>query len=276
MINHHPSHTILQQFVDGTLPASVAVIVASHVEMCPRCQQLVHQLTELAAANAFDLDIDSATFDTEGKTTDDSEHQLPSGFEEFLADLDNVPHAEDDNIADEADNMIGQTANAVVDSNNNATSIEATMLDQITRLPVEKAVTLPKTITEIEVSGQRIALPNAIKSLALKEWQGLGKISRARINLDDETRRTSLLHIDKGGSVPHHTHKGFEITLLLQGSFEDEMGTYHAGDFIWLSGEHTHNPVTQEGCVCLTVSSDALHFTQGVSQLFNPLGKLIY
>ncbi len=252
MIKHHPSHTVLQQFVDGSLPASVSVIVASHVEMCPQCQELVHQLTELAAADAFDMEIPSAGFDYS-----DQEQSQPSVvFEDFITDL------------------VDSSNDISIDKIND--SAEAAMLAKITNQPVENATTLPKTITEIEVSGQRIALPNAIKSLTLKEWQGLGKISRARINLNDETRRTSLLHIDKGGSVPHHTHKGFEITLLLQGSFEDEMGTYQAGDFIWLSDEHTHNPVTQEGCVCLTVSSDALHFTQGVSQLFNPLGKLIY
>nr|WP_225310853.1 hypothetical protein [Vibrio fortis] len=33
------------------------------------------------------------------------------------------------------------------------------------------------------------------------------------------------------------------------------MGEYHKGDFIWLDGEHTHQPFTKEGCVCLTVSS---------------------
>lgn len=266
MINHHPSHTVLQQFVEGTLPASVAVIVASHVEMCPHCQQLVHQLTELVAADVFDMEADSTGCYTTHECADDTENLRQSEFEELMTEL-----ATSSNPDDHSD------VNSIFnDVNDTGISTDSDMLAQITSLPVEEPTTRPKTVTEIEVAGKRISLPNAIKSLALKEWQGLGKISRARINLDDETRRTSLLHIDKGGSVPHHTHKGFEITLLLQGSFEDEMGTYHAGDFIWLSGEHTHNPVTQEGCVCLTVSSDALHFTQGVSQLFNPLGKLIY
>ena len=104
----------------------------------------------------------------------------------------------------------------------------------------------------------------------------LGKISRARLDFEDDAHHTSLLHIDKDGQVPCHTHKGFEITLLLEGSFEDEMGVYNKGDFIWLDGNHTHQPATKEGCVCLTVSSDALYFTKGVSQLFNPLGKYIY
>ncbi|WP_047047795.1 ChrR family anti-sigma-E factor [Vibrio mexicanus] len=129
---------------------------------------------------------------------------------------------------------------------------------------------------EITVNGQTVSLPRALNSIRLKEWSGIGKLSRSRLELDDDNLRASLLHIDKGGQVPTHTHKGFEITLLLQGSFKDEMGTYKEGDFVWLNGEHTHNPVSEEGCVCLTVSSDALHFTEGMSKLFNPIGKLIY
>ena len=134
---------------------------------------------------------------------------------------------------------------------------------------------LPELI-DIEVQATKVTLPRALNSISLTEWQGVGKISRARLNIEDAERRMSLLHIAKNGKVPPHTHKGYEITLLLQGSFEDEMGQYQAGDFIWLDGSHTHHPVTHEGCICLTVSSDALHFTQGISQLFNPLGKLIY
>jgi putative transcriptional regulator len=54
------------------------------------------------------------------------------------------------------------------------------------------------------------------------------------------------------------------------------MGTYHEGDFIWLDGKHTHNPITKEGCLCLTVASDSLHFTQGLTKILNPIGKFIY
>jgi len=151
------------------------------------------------------------------------------------------------------------------------------MIDDITTLEAElDTELLPKTVTEIEVSGRRLALPRALKSIALKEWSGLGKLSRSRLDIEDGNLRASLLHINKGGSVPTHTHKGFEITLLLQGSFEDDMGRYQAGDFIWLDGNHTHSPITQEGCVCYTVSSGAIRFTQGMSQILNPVGKFIY
>ena len=148
-------------------------------------------------------------------------------------------------------------------------------VDQITA-DLSQAVEVVVEAQQETVSNTTFTIPRALNSVARKDWLNLGKISRARLDFDDESHHTSLLHIDKDGQVPCHTHKGFEITLLLEGSFEDEMGVYNKGDFIWLDGEHTHQPATKEGCVCLTVSSDALYFTKGVSQLFNPLGKYIY
>ncbi|PMM66569.1 ChrR family anti-sigma-E factor [Vibrio splendidus] len=148
-------------------------------------------------------------------------------------------------------------------------------INQITA-DLSQAVEVVVEAQQETVSNTTFTIPRALNSIVRKDWMNLGKISRARLDFDDESHHTSLLHIDKDGQVPCHTHKGFEITLLLEGSFEDEMGVYNKGDFIWLDGDHTHQPATKEGCVCLTVSSDALYFTKGVSQLFNPLGKYIY
>ncbi|MFQ3312714.1 MAG: putative transcriptional regulator, partial [Colwellia sp.] len=30
------------------------------------------------------------------------------------------------------------------------------------------------------------------------------------------------------------------------------------------------------GCLCFTVANDALHFTQGINKLLNPIGSFIY
>ncbi|WP_038150236.1 ChrR family anti-sigma-E factor [Vibrio litoralis] len=128
----------------------------------------------------------------------------------------------------------------------------------------------------IEFKGQHYTLPRALQSLVLQKPQKLGKLTRSRIDLQEGSLKTSLLHIEPGGSVPMHTHKGFELTLLLDGEFEDQMGKYQIGDFIWLTGEHEHTPTTTTGCLCFTVSNDALQFTQGISKLLNPIGQFIY
>jgi putative transcriptional regulator len=241
MIKLHPETPMLSSFVAGELPASVSVIIASHVEMCSQCQQEVERLTQQAANACF------------GES-----NVMP------MAGVDSVQ------IDDEFGSF---SLEAELNSN------ELSMLEAITGMAPERGTIVNTAVVEdkeIEVSGVRFTIPRALRTVEMKPFQGLGKLSRSRLSLQDGDIRTSILHIDKGGSVPTHTHKGFEITLLLQGSFEDEMGTYHAGDFIWLDSKHTHQPVTKTGCVCLTVSSNAIRFTKGVSQLLNPIGQFIY
>ncbi|MEZ9256316.1 ChrR family anti-sigma-E factor [Vibrio splendidus] len=236
MIKHHPNAAILKDFVDGTLADSVSLIVSSHVELCEHCQQQVSMLTAQAADSVFESDTSAFESDTSGLQLSDSE------MDALLSD-------------DE--------------------EFDFDAIDQITA-DSSQAIEVTPEVQQVTVADTTFTIPRALNSVARKDWMNLGKISRARLDFDDEAHHTSLLHIDKDGQVPCHTHKGFEITLLLEGSFEDEMGVYNKGDFIWLDGDHTHQPATKEGCVCLTVSSDALYFTKGVSQLFNPLGKYIY
>ena len=237
MIKYHPTAEILRDFVSGELPDSLSLIVSSHVEMCEHCQAEVARFTELAAKENF-------------------------GTDEAIAD-----------------ELIENQVNAVLHSNlDDEYEFDMSLIDSITADEMLDATPTDAEQTPqlVKVADTEFALPRALHKVVRKDWLNLGKISRARLDFEDGDHHTSLLHIDKEGAVPCHTHKGFEITLLLEGSFEDEMGEYHKGDFIWLDGEHTHQPFTKEGCVCLTVSSDALYFTKGVSQLFNPIGKFIY
>ncbi|MEZ8603251.1 ChrR family anti-sigma-E factor [Vibrio splendidus] len=236
MIKHHPNSAILKDFVGGTLADSVSLIVSSHVELCEHCQQQVSMLTAQAADSVFESDTSAFESDTSGLQLSDSE------MDAFLSD--------------DGEFDFNAIAQITADSS--------------------QAIEVTPEVQQVTVADTTFTIPRALNSVARKDWMNLGKISRARLDFDDEAHHTSLLHIDKDGQVPCHTHKGFEITLLLEGSFEDEMGVYNKGDFIWLDGDHTHQPATKEGCVCLTVSSDALYFTKGVSQLFNPLGKYIY
>lgn len=128
----------------------------------------------------------------------------------------------------------------------------------------------------LTIKHQEYILPRALNNMPIGKFTSVGKMARARIQLGEGDIHTSLLQLEQGGAIPEHTHNGYEITLLLAGSFEDEMGDYHAGDFIMLDGQHQHSPITQEGCLCLTVVSDALHFTKGINRLLNPFGALLY
>jgi putative transcriptional regulator len=129
---------------------------------------------------------------------------------------------------------------------------------------------------QLEYQNKTAVLPRAIGNTKRGTFVHVGKLARARMQLDDGEMRASLLQIDKGGEIPEHTHTGFELTLLLDGEFSDEDGSYVPGDFIWRDARHNHSPQTAEGCLCFTVVNSALHFNKGLSKLLNPIGNLIY
>jgi putative transcriptional regulator len=119
-------------------------------------------------------------------------------------------------------------------------------------------------------------LPTVLNNIDMGKTANVGKLSRTRLQLNENEIHSNLLHINAGGGVPEHTHKGFELTVLLDGSFTDHNGEYNKGDFIMLDGTFTHNPMSENGCLCYTVANDALHFTQGINKLLNPIGNSIY
>jgi putative transcriptional regulator len=133
-----------------------------------------------------------------------------------------------------------------------------------------------RTVTKIEYQDELYTLPSAISNMVRGKDSSFGKLTRTRLQLNENEIHTSLLHISPGGAVPEHTHKGFELTVLLEGSFSDEEGEYVKGDFIMLDGSHQHSPVSKNGCLCYTVANDALHFSQGINKLLKPIGTFIY
>ncbi|NMP31589.1 transcriptional regulator [Thalassotalea sp. M1531] len=151
----------------------------------------------------------------------------------------------------------------------------ASMVEEIT-LSDEIDIAIADKEKSISVKGEEYILPRALTNMAMSKWSSIGHLARARFSIDEEPLRASLLQIQAGGSVPEHTHKGFELTVLVDGHFEDELGIYGPGDFILLDAEHTHSPVTKDGCLCYTVANDAQHFTQGINKLLNPIGSFIY
>lgn len=43
-VKFHPSLSLLEQYTEGTLAAEVALVVAAHLDFCPHCQQLRHDI----------------------------------------------------------------------------------------------------------------------------------------------------------------------------------------------------------------------------------------
>jgi putative transcriptional regulator len=79
-----------------------------------------------------------------------------------------------------------------------------------------------------------------------------------------------LLKVQSGQAMPEHGHGGNELTLILDGSYTDEFGTFAAGDIADLDDSVEHRPIADgtTGCICL-VSSDSKVKLKGV------IGRLV-
>ena len=86
------------------------------------------------------------------------------------------------------------------------------------------------------------------------------------------TGTTRLLKIAPGISVPHHTHTGNELTLILRGSYADEIGRFCAGDVADLDDTVQHQPIvdTDQDCICLIATDAPLRFSGLMGRLAQP------
>jgi putative transcriptional regulator len=86
----------------------------------------------------------------------------------------------------------------------------------------------------------------------------------------------ALYHIKAGGRIPEHTHRGPEMTLVLEGGFSDAEGNYHQGDFLLRQPGDVHSPtaVQSEDCICLAVLDAPLKFTGWPYRFMNPFLQL--
>jgi putative transcriptional regulator len=85
-----------------------------------------------------------------------------------------------------------------------------------------------------------------------------------------------LLRVAPGRNVPEHGHGGAELTLVLRGSFRDEMGRYLRGDVAELDETVAHQPVTEEGgdCICLVASEKPERFHGLIARQWQRLRRI--
>jgi putative transcriptional regulator len=107
-------------------------------------------------------------------------------------------------------------------------------------------------------------------------WKRITRsLSVSYLKTGDSDYEFALYRIAAGGRIPDHDHGGSEMTLVLEGGFADESGTYHPGDFIFRKASETHAPVAIDGeeCICLAVLDAPLKFT-GWHRWMNPFIQL--
>lgn len=109
-------------------------------------------------------------------------------------------------------------------------------------------------------------------------WRTVGPgIRQAKLDAgEDGPQGLKLLKIAPGRSVPRHTHRGQEMTLIVKGSYTDELGRFQAGDIADLDGEIDHQPVsdTGEDCICIIATDAPLQFQGLVPRLMQPFVRI--
>lgn len=153
------------------------------------------------------------------------------------------------------------------------------MLDAIVRQPQEHSVTAPRAVTrDIVLDDHVISLPRALANIAAAglNWKTVSNgIQAAEVELDSNTK-CEFIYMQPGSKAPHHTHRGNEVMLVLDGVFRDEMGAYGVADFLMCDPNHRHQPFTETGCLCFSVLDGPLVFTQGWFRLWNPIGQVLF
>lgn len=157
------------------------------------------------------------------------------------------------------------------------------MIAGITQLPAADSISVskpPSHTRSIELDGKKFPLPRTLQRLADKtgNWSSLvGRLWQAPVDLGNQGV-AHFIYMEKGGSVPEHTHRGTEFTLVINGEFSDGINAYDSGDFIFMDGENTHAPRSDapEGCLVFSVVDQPLHFTSGLARLLNPFSHLFF
>ncbi len=106
-------------------------------------------------------------------------------------------------------------------------------------------------------------------------WRNLGNgVKQYRIEgFDDRSGTLCLLNIAPGTMIPQHTHQGAELTLILKGSFGDELGRFQRGDIAEVDSSVSHQPIadTDEPCICLIATEGPLRFKGILPRLLQPI-----
>jgi len=82
-----------------------------------------------------------------------------------------------------------------------------------------------------------------------------------------------LLRIAPGSKLPLHSHGGSELTMILDGAYDDLLGHFGPGDVADLDGETLHQPVTSPGvpCICVAATDAPLVFSSWMARTLQPL-----
>jgi putative transcriptional regulator len=94
------------------------------------------------------------------------------------------------------------------------------------------------------------------------KWRSIGLGVKQAILPTSRDASARLLFIPAGAAMPDHGHRGTEMTMVLQGAFQDEDDYFARGDVEVADSDLHHTPVADihEDCICLAVTDAPLQF----------------
>lgn len=107
-------------------------------------------------------------------------------------------------------------------------------------------------------------------------WIGPGVHWRSVSVPMEKGARVFMLKSAPGTSLPHHTHTGTELTLIMQGAFAHEGGRFAIGDFDEADGTVEHQPVVEPGddCICLVAMDGNLKLLGLLGRIMQPFVRM--
>lgn len=118
-------------------------------------------------------------------------------------------------------------------------------------------------------------LPKIVEKLIPEDfrWRRTsGTLRTGRLRAEQNEFEVAFHKISKGGQVVEHDHRGLEVTIVLQGSFSDETGVYHVGDYLVKQPGEVHRPMAtkDQDCLCLSICEAPVKVTGLMGKVINP------
>lgn len=166
-------------------------------------------------------------------------------------------------------------------------AVGACVMEDCEAMPMDNnafASTLSRIKSECrnsETSKPCSVLPEPIKKyiggdVSQIKWRSLGGGVKQSIIPTQGKAEARLLFIPAGQAVPDHGHRGTELTLVLQGSFSDEVDSFSRGDLEIANEDLDHQPVAglEADCICIAATDAPLRFNSLIPRLLQPLFRI--
>lgn len=235
MVNFHPSDNDLIEFSAGNADWALSICIASHIEHCPVCAQKLRSFNKIGGA-------------TLGKSTktavsNDSFSRVINKIKQNEVKEVNWPQNKNNTSP-----LIPVSASKDYDTNK----------DHHTNQTLDD---LPRVIQKLVENNKPL------------HWKRIAPaLQEAQITTGQNKYEVCFHKIKRGGKIAEHDHGGKEITVVLRGSFSDDHGTYHVGDYLVKEAGQVHRPLAAQNqdCLCLSIIEAPVKLTGLAGKIINP------